>query len=112
MGADVVHYCDPPYLHSTRTHRKAYALEMTTDQHADLLALLRTVRGSVLLSGYRSTLYDAELSDWHRVDWERPNDSGQGRSKGRRVECLWTNRRPSVSDNGNYVQTGCFARSG
>ena len=33
-GPDVVHYCDPPYLHSTRTHRRAYAREMTDDQHA------------------------------------------------------------------------------
>jgi DNA adenine methylase len=88
-GPDVVHYCDPPYLLATRTHRGAYAREMTDDQHAELLRVLRDVRGPVLLSGYRSPLYDAELAGWHRVEWSRPNDSGQGRTKGRRVECLW-----------------------
>jgi DNA adenine methylase len=91
-GPAVVHYCDPPYLHATRTHRGAYAREMTDDLHAELLRVLRDVRGPVLLSGYRSPLYDAGLAGWHRVEWSRPNDSGQGRTKGRRVECLWMNQ--------------------
>jgi len=93
-GPGVVHYCDPPYLHSTRTHRNAYACEMTAEQHAGLLTTLREVRGPVLLSGYRSTLYDAELVGWHRVDFEMPNHSGQGRTKQRRIESLWSNRPP------------------
>jgi DNA adenine methylase len=92
FGPDIVHYCDPPYMHSTRTHRKAYAREMTPDQHAELLSLLLTVRGPVLLSGYRSPLYDAELSGWDRIEWERPNDSGQGKTKAKRIECIWSNR--------------------
>jgi DNA adenine methylase len=91
-GPDVVHYVDPPYLHSTRSAPRAYAREMTDDQHAALLATLRTVRGAVLLSGYRSALYDAELADWHRAEFEIANHSGQGRAKQRRVEYLWSNR--------------------
>jgi DNA adenine methylase len=93
-GPDVVHYCDPPYLPSTRSHPRAYSREMTVDQHLAMLAALRGVRGAVLLSGYRSDLYDAELAGWHRVDFDMPNHSGQGRSKQRRVECLWMNREP------------------
>jgi DNA adenine methylase len=92
FGRDVVHYLDPPYLPSTRTHRKAYAHEMTREQHGELLHLIRDVRGAVLLSGYPSSLYDTELVGWHRVEWERANDSGQGKTKERRVECLWMNR--------------------
>jgi len=91
-GPDVVHYCDPPYLPSTRSQPRAYARETTVEHHAALLALLRAVRGTVLLSGYRSEMYDVELAGWHRVEWDLPNHSGQGREKQRRVECVWSNR--------------------
>jgi DNA adenine methylase len=92
LGPEVVHYCDPPYLPSTRTRPDAYAREMTAEDHLALLAVLRSVRGTVFLSGYRSALYDAELAGWDRVEWDLPNHSGQGRTKQRRVECLWSNR--------------------
>jgi DNA adenine methylase len=91
-GPDVVHYCDPPYLSSTRSQPRAYAREATAEHHAALLATLRAVRGTVLLSGYRSELYDVELAGWHRVEWDLPNHSGQGAEKQRRVECVWSNR--------------------
>ena len=82
-------YCDPPYLHSTRTTRNAYAHELATEEHAELLAVLRQCRGAVLLSGYRSDLYDAALHDWERFEFDMPNHSGQGKTKQRRVECVW-----------------------
>jgi DNA adenine methylase len=47
-------YADPPYLHSTRTHRTAYAFEMTEAEHRELLEVLRSCRGRVVLSGYAS----------------------------------------------------------
>jgi DNA adenine methylase len=92
FGPDVVHYCDPPYLHSTRTHRRAYDFEMDDDQHRAMLETLRAVRGVVLLSGYPNPLYEAELVGWRRVEFEMPNHSGQGKKKQRRVECIWINR--------------------
>jgi DNA adenine methylase len=91
-GPDVVHYCDPPYLPSTRSRPRAYSREMTVEQHQAMLATLRGVRGAVLLSGYRSELYDRELAGWHRAEFDMPNHSGQGRAKQRRVECVWSNR--------------------
>jgi DNA adenine methylase len=45
----------------------------------------------IVLSGYRSALYDRALSGWERHETELPNHSGQGRSKQRRVEVLWLN---------------------
>jgi DNA adenine methylase len=89
-AADALFYCDPPYLHETRTHRSAYAFEMTDADHRELLATLKACRGSVILSGYRSALYDHELRGWDRIEREVPNNAGQGRTKGRRVECLWS----------------------
>lgn len=88
-GPDTLHYCDPPYLHETRTVRDAYAHEMTAARHAGLLAALNACRGAVLLSGYRSPLYDRELAGWTRHEFDLPNHSGQGRTKQRRVECVW-----------------------
>lgn len=88
-GPDTLHYCDPPYLPETRTVRKAYAHEMTADDHAALLAVLCECRGAVLLSGYRNALYDRELAGWVRHDFDLPNHSGQGKTKQRRTECVW-----------------------
>ncbi len=89
---DALIYCDPPYLHETRTHRKAYGpFEMTTEQHQELLEMLLACKGKVFLSGYRSVLYDGvlELAGWTRHEFDMPNHSGQGKSKQRRIECLW-----------------------
>jgi DNA adenine methylase len=85
-------YCDPPYLHETRTTRNAYAHEMTYEDHQILLGCLLCCRGTVFLSGYRSSLYDAALAGWTRHEFDMPNHSGQGKTKQRRVECLWINR--------------------
>lgn len=89
---DTVHYCDPPYLHETRTATKAYDHEMSRDQHEMLLDALKECQGTVLLSGYRSALYDEALVGWDRREFSMPNHSGQGSTKQRRTECLWSNR--------------------
>jgi DNA adenine methylase len=82
-------YLDPPYLHETRTAKKAYEFEMTRNDHEGLLGLIRTLEGKVFISGYRSTLYDDALDGWTRHEFDMPNHSGQGVTKQRRVECLW-----------------------
>lgn len=85
-------YADPPYLHETRTAKKAYAHEMTAGEHAELLSALMGCRGVVMLSGYRSAMYDNMLAGWTRHEFDMPNHSGQGETKQRRIECLWINR--------------------
>jgi len=64
-------YIDPPYLAETRSKhwsKGAYVFEMTKEQHAELLETLLEVAGMVILSGYKNTLYDEQLSDWeHRT---------------------------------------------
>lgn len=65
---DALHYCDPPYVHSTRQEvRKGYAHEMSNAQHEELLDCLLAVRGMVVVSGYKSELYDDKLDGWKRV---------------------------------------------
>jgi DNA adenine methylase len=84
-------YCDPPYLHGTRVSTDAYAFEMTEADHRELLDVLRQCQGKVMLSGYPSALYDAELADWNRHTFDLPNHAAGGGSKRRMTECLWCN---------------------
>jgi DNA adenine methylase len=88
---DTLIYCDPPYLHETRTAKKAYTFEMTASEHEQMLVMLLDSKAMIALSGYRSALYDDALSDWRRIEFSMPNHSGQGKSKQRRVECVWMN---------------------
>lgn len=85
---ETLHYVDPPYVLSTRSDpSKDYAVELSDDDHAELLQFLRGLAGTVILSGYAHPSYDAALSDWHRV--ERPH-LADGAKK--RTEVLWINR--------------------
>jgi DNA adenine methylase len=97
-GADALIYCDPPYVAATRNGIGQYGdYEMSNDDHRQLLAALRQCRGQVLLSGYRSELYDEALRDWNCSEKPMPADSAGGQAKGRRTECLWQNRRTQSS---------------
>ena len=89
-GPSTLFYCDPPYLHQTRTARKAYGLfEMTETQHQELLHVLRQVKGKVMLSGYPSALYDQTLAGWTRHAFDLPNQASGAKLKDRETEVLW-----------------------
>lgn len=82
---DALHYVDPPYVTSTRTAGcRGYAHEMDDAAHRDLAAVLHSLRGAIILSGYRSDLYDELYTDWERIDRRAWADGGRDR-----VECLW-----------------------
>lgn len=92
-AADTLHYVDPPYLHGTRSskrtkgeHSHGYAHEMDDDQHVELLATLRDLRGMVVLSGYGSELYDDGLPGWRKVERLSRDTRAQ-----QRREALWLN---------------------
>lgn len=89
-GEQTLFYVDPPYLHSTRNMQRgnaAYAVEMTDEDHAALAQVLKTVKGMIVLSGYRSHLYDRELyADWYSVEREHRADGARPR-----IEVLWFN---------------------
>jgi len=99
--ADTLFYVDPPYVRSSRrdaTH--GYRHEMTDDQHRELAAVLRSIRGMAIVSGYACHLYDKELyPDWRRAELAvRTLGDGHGA-----VEVLWMSpkvraREPSLFD--------------
>jgi DNA adenine methylase len=84
-------YCDPPYLHETRTSTDAYAFEMSEEEHRQLLATLIDCKGKVMISGYSSSLYDSILVSWNRHTFELPNNAASGKVKRRMTEVLWCN---------------------
>jgi DNA adenine methylase len=91
-GPGALFYLDPPYLHETRATTREYGdFEMTEADHVELLATIKDCSGKVVLSGYRSQLYDAELAGWARREHELANHAASGRVKRRVMECLWTN---------------------
>lgn len=87
-GPETLHYVDPPYVHSTRAraNRKNYRHEMTDDQHSELLEILCSLSGKVVLSGYPHEAYDQVLSDWRRVERRALADGAL-----ERTEVLWMN---------------------
>lgn len=90
-NADALIYCDPPYPGCTRHGGKAatYAYEMSDAEHEELLTLLRSCQGRVLLSSYDSPLYQRLLHDWQRI--EKTTRVQFSNSGGERRESLWKN---------------------
>ena len=85
---NVLIYCDPPYMLSTR-HSKQYKHEMTDDDHAELLTALRQHKGYCVISGYDTELYNSVLRDWHKSTTTAVDQLSRVRS-----ECLWMNFEP------------------
>lgn len=93
---ETLFYLDPPYLKSTRTATEVYRHEMTHEDHLELLRTLAGIDGKLILSGYRSDLYDhlADQYCWHRIDIEIDNKAAGGSEKRKMTECLWVNYKP------------------
>lgn len=79
-------YVDPPYLPALIGTDRLYAHTLTNDEHAEVLVALRAHPGPVVLSAYRSPLYDDLLADWGRLD--RPVTVYRGAA---RVESIYVN---------------------
>lgn len=99
-GPQTLFYCDPPYLHETRSTTGEYAHEMTDTQHFDLLKRLARIEGKFMLSGYRSEMYDADAErfGWRRIDFDLPNNAAGGKEKQRKTECVWMNFVPESKE--------------
>lgn len=83
-GRELV-YCDPPYLHHTRSSKRRYRFEYKEQDHVELLELLKSLPCSVILSGYPSALYDDLLGEWRTIELQVMNHAGA------RTEKLWFN---------------------
>jgi len=86
---DTLFYCDPPYLLETRKC-KVYTNEMTRNDHEDLLEIVKSVKGSVILSGYSSKLYDDYLKGWSKIKFGTYlHSTVTYKGRERRQEIIW-----------------------
>lgn len=91
-GVDTLHYVDPPYVHATRGYsaggsHRGYRFEMSDDDHRALAERLHSLRGMVVVSGYRCPLYDKLFGGWTRLDRAHVADGAR-----KRTESLWLSR--------------------
>lgn len=83
-------YLDPPYVASTRGRTDYYANDnMPDEQHLLMLDLASSAQGAVVISGYRSRLYDQYLEGcgWQVV--EKPVKVSRRQGARDRTEVLW-----------------------
>ena len=95
---ETLFFVDPPYLCSTRdSGTKAYKHDLTDDQHIELLDLLLATKGKVILSGYRSDLYEEKLKPWKMLCKSTQASGALGGVS--REEILWIN--PQAENQGD-----------
>lgn len=112
-SSETTFYIDPPYMAGTRASgsRSVYAHECGDDHHENLVALLLTLYGRVVLSGYDHPTYaPLTTAGWTRIDIETAcHAAGKNRTSGLqgkgaalakvpRTEVVW--RSPNIYDGG------------
>lgn len=94
-------YADPPYLEKTRKGGGEYGdHELSDDDHRYLIGLLKLEAEDgafIMLSGYRSKLYDDLLGDWKRIDYQTMTHSGVV------TESLWISFEPGEAHWHSYA---------
>lgn len=91
---DTFFYCDPPYVPETREVKNGYDFEMTLENHAEFLKVVKSCKGKFLVSGYKSELYRDELRDWNFKEKSFVKNSSSKSKKPIAKECLWFNYEP------------------
>jgi DNA adenine methylase len=83
---ETLFYIDPPYMLSTRSAgaKGNYRNEFDDDDHRELLRVIRSLAGSVLVSSYDAKLYRDILHDWRVETMETYSEAGA-----KRTEVLW-----------------------
>lgn len=80
-------YLDPPYVISARSRSvRSYENEFTDADHAELLELIQSVAGMVVLSGYEHPMYSEALE--HK-GWELYKTVARTQANIASIECLW-----------------------
>lgn len=76
-------YADPPYVLATRGG-KNYKHEMTDDDHIELLDALNNHKGTAIISGYESDLYNEYLKGWDKKQIGTLDQLSR-----KRIETIW-----------------------
>lgn len=81
---ETLHFVDPPYVHETRGTQHSYKFEMTNEEHLALLEFLKSLKGMIILCGYKSDIY--KDLNWASIDRESLACGAR-----KRTETLWLN---------------------
>lgn len=81
---DTLFYLDPPYVSDKWYSKSGYTNNGDENLQAEILELIKSIKGMAILSGYDNELYNAELKDWKKVSKETINVNNDPR-----IECLW-----------------------
>lgn len=109
-GPDTLHFADPPYVHATRSmrNRGCYQHELDDAKHFQLLDVLRSVDGMVVLCGYENPLYvQLERDGWCRFQTQARISGGRGTVL--RTEVVWLN--PACSQALATARGGLFSEA-
>ncbi len=82
-------YADPPYVSSTRKRSRIYKHEYSDEDHTRLIEFLMNAPCKVMLSGYKSDLYNSLLGDWRCVTFQAKTHTCL------REESVWINFDPA-----------------
>jgi len=79
-------YLDPPYKISTRLSSQKYLLDMTNQEHNDLINTVLNSKAKFLISGYDNPIYDKlENNGFLKINFALPN------AKSKAIESIWKN---------------------
>lgn len=90
-------FLDPPYVPETRVSPKIYRYEMSLEEHKQMVEILLSVKGAVMLTGYDHPVYDPLTEHgWVKESFEvecnvSPTFRDPKRKRSRRVETIWMN---------------------
>lgn len=84
-GENTFIYIDPPYLQNTRK-KYLYNHEMTDEQHADLLHIVKESSCKIMISAYETELYNEQLKNWRKE-----HKSTTAECSRRRTETIYMN---------------------
>jgi DNA adenine methylase len=93
-GRTTLHYVDAPYVLDTRVTVGEYGpFEMTDDQHRELIRVLLSCEGKVMVSMYHHPIYDVLHLEhgWQVHEFDLPNNASAADVKERKIECVWCN---------------------
>jgi site-specific DNA-adenine methylase len=94
-------YLDPPYMPETRTSNAKYEHELTVSDHVRLLQVIKQIAIDknimIILSGYRSELYNSSLDHWWSHDFQAMTRGGV------RTETVWCNFEPGEQHYHTYA---------
>jgi DNA adenine methylase len=84
-------YCDPPYPRESRKkHYPQYKYEYTTEQHIQLLEVIKSLPCMVMISSYKTPLYTESLKGWNTISFPATTHHGMA------TEWIWMNYPPPV----------------